>query len=499
MIPAIVKNGYGASYLCVDGKPFPILGGELHNSASSSLDHMQKQVWPSLRGLEMNTVLAAVSWETIEPREGEYDFSLLAGLVEQARTEKMHLVLLWFGLWKNGESYYVPTWVKVDKRRFFRAMFPDGRETATISPFCQEAVEKDKQAFVHIMTWLKEHDSQHTVLMVQVENELGLLGADRDDCLAARTAWQQAIPKEAQMVLGLDGCWADHSHLGESFMAWQYARDIEAIAAAGKAVLPLPMYVNAWLAQHPERAGVYPSGGPVAKLIPLWQKAAPSLDMVCPDIYVKDFKSECQRYTVCKNPLFIPEAARNAGCVANSLYAFGEHHTLGFSPFAVEDLKGIVADEMNEETLKALNISGSAFESHQTAAGLTEAYRLIAGMYPLLATQKSYGFLQGTPYENGCIMHFNHYDLQLDYLDGKYGSGGIVLPDGEGFWLVGCNVRFSVLPKLGSGEQVEILRCEEGQFAVGSWRCKRIMNGDERYVLRLDDMPCARYVHVHTF
>ncbi len=499
MIPTIVSNKQGISYLCVDGKPFPILGGELHNSASSSLTYMQEHVWPSLHGLEMNTVLAAISWETLEPQEGEFDFFLLSSLVEQAQREKMRLVLLWFGLWKNGESYYVPEWVKKDRHRFFRAKFPDGCETATISPFCMEAVEKDRQAFVRMMTWLKEHDEHHIVLMIQVENEVGLLGADRDHCDAACMAWQKPIPAEAQAVLGLTGCWENYPHLGEAFMAWQYAQDLEIIASAGKAVLPLPMYANAWLAQHPERAGVYPSGGPVAKLIPLWQKAAPSLDMLSPDIYVKDFKAECQRYKAYNNPLFIPEAARNAQCVANALYAFGECHTLGFSPFGIEDLKDTAADEVSAETLEALNIASSAFESQQTAEGLSATYRLIAGMYPLLAVRKSYGFLRGNPHENGSMMRLDRYDLQLDYLDGKYGSGGIVLPDDDGFWLAGCNVRFHVLPKIGSGEQVEILCYEEGGFSSGVWQRKRLMNGDERYVLWLGDMPCARYVRVHVF
>ena len=282
-------------------------------------------------------------------------------------------------------------------------------------------------------------------------------------------------------------------------MAWHYAQAVEAIAAAGKAVLPLPMYANAWLAQHPDRAGVYPSGGPVAKLIPLWQKAAPSLDMLSPDIYVKDFKTECQRYAAHGNPLFIPEAARNAGCVSKVLYAFGEHHVLGFSPFGIEDLQGAALDEVSEETLKALNIAASAFESSQTAAGLAEAYRLLDGMYPRLINDHSRGFLQGNPYESGCILSFAKYDVQLDYQEGSYGSGGIILPDHEGFWLVGCNVRFAVLPKLSSGKQVEILRYEEGHFVDGAWQRKRILNGDERYDLRLYDMPCARYVRVHTY
>ncbi len=293
MLPTIVSIKHGISYLCADGKPFPILGGELHNSASSSLTYMQEHVWPSLHGMEMNTALAAISWETFEPQEGQFDFFCCLALLSRRKKKRYGSFFCGSIYGKNGESYYVPEWVKKDRHRFFRARFPDGCETATISPFCMEAVEKERQAFVRMMTWLKEHDEHHTVLMIQVENEVGLLGTDRDHCDAACMAWQKPIPAEAQDVLGLTGCWENYPHLGEAFMAWQYAQDLESIASAGKAVLPLPMYANAWLAQHPERAGVYPTGGPVARLIPLWQKAAPSLDMLSPDIYVKDFKTEC--------------------------------------------------------------------------------------------------------------------------------------------------------------------------------------------------------------
>lgn len=497
MIPAIRFTESGCAYLQVDSKPFPMLAGELHNSASSDPSFMQETVWPALRGLGLNTVLAAISWEMIEPQEEQWDLTVVETLLQQARTENMHLVLLWFGLWKNGESYYVPEWVKVDRHRFFRAMLPDGRETATISPFCTEAVEMDRRAFEHIMACLRDHDKAHTVLMVQVENELGLMGADRDHCPAAAAAWRSRIPAEAQEVLGITGCWADHPDSGEAFMAWYYARAVDRIASAGKAVYPLPMYANAWLAQHPERAGVYPSGGPVAKLLPLWQKAAATLDMLSPDIYVKDFKTECQRYARHGNPLFIPETARNAGCVARAIYAFGEHHALGFSPFGIEDLRGLPADEISEETLKALNIAASAFDSGITASGLTAAYQLLAGVYPLLVGRESRGFLQGNPYESGCILGFADYDIQLDYMDGEYGSGGLILPDRDGFWLIGCNVRFAVWPKPGDMRTVEILRYEEGVFREGEWIRGRVMNGDERYDLRLGNLPCARYIRIH--
>ena len=80
------EKGFGTLY--VNDEPFLILGGELHNSSSSNLQYMEKQVWPRLKELNLNTVLLPVAWENIEKEEGVYDFSLLEELIFQARREK---------------------------------------------------------------------------------------------------------------------------------------------------------------------------------------------------------------------------------------------------------------------------------------------------------------------------------------------------------------------------------------------------------------------------
>ena len=110
--------GRGAqAQLIVDGKPFLILGGELANSSASSLAYLEP-VWPRLAKMRLNTLLAPVSWELMEPVEGRFDYSLVDGLLKQARANNMRLVLLWFGSWKDSMSSYVPAWVKRDQARF---------------------------------------------------------------------------------------------------------------------------------------------------------------------------------------------------------------------------------------------------------------------------------------------------------------------------------------------------------------------------------------------
>ncbi len=261
MLPEIRTDEYGISRLWVDGKEFPILGGELHNSSSSSLEYMQTHVWPWLHGLNLNTVLLPVTWEAIEPSENDFDFTLVEGLIRQAKDQQMKLVLLWFGLWKNGESHYVPLWVKKNTDRFTRVIGPYGKVFSTISPFCDAAIESDKKAFSALMAFLMENDPEHTVIMVQIENEMGILGADRDYSVPAQEAFQQRIPECITELYGKDGTWerAFGADAAEVFMAWRYATVTEKIAAAGKGKKDIPMYVNAWLELHPNTS--YPCRG----------------------------------------------------------------------------------------------------------------------------------------------------------------------------------------------------------------------------------------------
>ena len=100
-----IKELDGIKTLFVYNETFLILGGEVHNSESSSLEYMAERVWPCIADLNMNTVVVPVTWELLEPCEGQFDFTLVDGLIDQARANGMHLILLWFGLWKNSESY----------------------------------------------------------------------------------------------------------------------------------------------------------------------------------------------------------------------------------------------------------------------------------------------------------------------------------------------------------------------------------------------------------
>jgi beta-galactosidase GanA len=350
-----IKMENGTGQLIVNGQAYLILGGELGNS-SAGTQAQADLIVPKLARMHVNTILMPVAWEQVEPKEGSFDFAILDHWIETARKHDMRLVLLWFGSWKNAFSNYAPAWVKSDPKRFPRAQSADGRPLEILSTLAEETRRCDSRAFAALMRHLRERDSQqHTVVMVQVENEVGYLGPGRDRSPEANRLFQGSVPdalmrslvaRRLQLTPELGAHFNEHGKswsevfgdaANEVFMAWNYGSFIEAVTRAGKNEYPLPMYVNAQLPAPQERAGEYPSGGPHPYYLEVWRAAAPSIDFYSPDIYWPNFEYWVQRYQIPGNPIFIPEA-RLESAPYNALYAYGQGRAFGFSPFAIESL-----------------------------------------------------------------------------------------------------------------------------------------------------------------
>jgi hypothetical protein len=393
-IPHLKKQGT-ATQLIVDGKPFLAVTGELGNNTASSLENM-KEVWPRLVSGNLNCILAGVSWAQVEPTEGHYEFATVDGVIKQARENHLKLVFLWFASWKNGTSSYPPVWVKQDYKRFPRIEVKGGRHIELLSALGDASRDADARAFRALMTHIKLVDGeQHTVLMIQVENEVGVLRDSRDRSPAANKAFNGPVPKELMDYLQkhkdtlapelkevmaaqgnkTSGTWEEvfgpgkpdsvdmpvqtsvallgreeydtgwrklHWPVDEIFMAWNYARYVNKVVEEGKAGYAIPMYVNAWL-QQPSMAwpGTYPSGGPLPQVHDIWRAGAPAIDILAPDLYLEYFDEVCARFTRNGNPLFIPETSANPVNVVN---AFIKWNAIGYSPFAIERGAGPSAD-----------------------------------------------------------------------------------------------------------------------------------------------------------
>lgn len=352
---APVRVDTATGQLLVDGKPYLIFGGELGNSSAGTLAQAD-EILPRMARMHLNTVLMPVAWEQIEPVEGKFDFAILDHWVDVARAQNMHLVPLWFGSWKNAFSEYAPEWVKADTKRFPRARTGDGAPTEILSTFGAETLRADSKAFAALMAHLKEKDAaQHTVLMIQVENEVGFLGSERDRSEEANRAFTEAVPAQLHERLVARGnhlspelCAHFHPEgrtwrevfgdaANEVFMAWRYATFVDAVVDAGKKQYELPMYMNAQLPAYMERAGDYPSGGPHPYYLDVYRATAQHIDFYSPDIYWPEFAYWVNRYRAAGMPVFVPEARLEVGAY-NALYAYGAAGALGFCPFGINSL-----------------------------------------------------------------------------------------------------------------------------------------------------------------
>lgn len=503
----IVQLLDGFPALFVDGKPFLALAGEVHNSSSSSPAYMERAVWPNLEGLHLNTLLVPVSWEQIEPVKDQFDFTVIDALVEQAKNRNIRLVVLWFGLWKNAGSSYIPGWMKKDRKTYFRAQRHDGTTINTISPFCEAAVERDARAFAAFMAHLRETDADHTVIAIQVENEIGLR-IERDHCPIAEKTFRQPVPQELAKALGVSGTWEEAfgRDAGESMMAWAFASAVEKIASSGKAELDLPCYCNVWVEQPPYRAGTYPSGGPVIKVQPIWKATAPSLFGFGPDLYVNYAPEMLDAYSANGNPLFIPEFRKDAQAATYLLYAVAGCNAICVSPFGVEDIQmdPDKLEKMPRSLLISLDIDGSAVNVTGTAPFLAESYRLLGNMWELILEYRGSGRIKAFVYRNDDktkqILSFTKYDVQVNYSrqqENVPGSGGFIIElNDDEFLVVGTRFSFQFVPKLGEPCEIDIITYEEGEWCCGRWQRGRILNGDERR-LKVEEMPTVRKVEVY--
>jgi hypothetical protein len=486
------SSAHPVTQLIVDGKPFLMLSGELHNSSSSSLDYM-KPIWPQLAAMHLNTVVTPLSWELIEPEEGKYDFSLVDGLLAQARENRERVVFLWLASWKNGMSSYPPVWVKRDTKRFPRVVV-NGAEVNILSTLGPQTGHADARAFTALMAHIRQVDGQqHTVLMMQVENEVGILGAARDHSPAADKAFAGPVPPELTGYLQshratlypellelwqasgakTSGTWQEvfgaSPRTEEIFMAWHYAKFVQAVTAAGKSAYPLPMYVNTWLGGGDAKPGDYPSGGPQPRVVDIWKAAGSAIDIYCPDLYAPDFAGWTARYHRDGNPLFIPETNGGPAGASGAFYAVGEHQALGISPFGIDGW-----------------LPGGWAAKNDPDDELSAAYKALGALSPVLLATTDSKLIHGFQLDKdhpAVKFDINGYavEVSLDEIFGhraERGFGLIVATGPNSF--IGAGKGFRVGFATAPGQpKVGLAAIDEGDFRDGQFLPNRRLNGDE--------------------
>ncbi|MGM8227957.1 DUF5597 domain-containing protein [Cellvibrio sp. ARAG 10.3] len=513
-IPSLVSQN-GRHALMVDGEPYLILGAQTNNSANYPA--ALKDVWPTLEKMHANTLSIPVAWEQIEPEEGKFDFSFVDYLVKESRKRGLRLNLLWFATWKNNAPHYAPAWVKLDNKRFPRVVKQDGDTLNSLSPHFRTTLEADKKAFVALMSHLKKIDKQHTVILVQVENEVGTYGSVRDFSPTAQRLFNSPVPETLVKKLGTkSGTWAQvfGKDADEFFHAYHIAIYVDEIAAAGKAVKPLPMNVNVALRNpfNPGLPGQYSSGGPTDNVIDIWKAAAAHIDMLSPDIYFRDYKAVdkvLELYSRPDNALFVAEIG-NDQPFARYFFSTLGYQGIGFAPFGMDD-----TDYVNYP-LGTREMNDAAIEH------FAQNYRLLAPMAREWAklsferkvwgvaepvdtnvTNKKIWNAEATPEEQKAeavknaanytqLLDLGLWDAEVTYgrhmfwIDPPVGnnpsSGGVLiaqLSDNE-YLVTGYRARVTFKGSAEvQGKKYMIDRVEEGHYKDGQWVFERVWNGDQ--------------------
>lgn len=492
-IPHLEKQG-NTFQLVVKGKPFLILGGELGNSSFTSLEYMNP-IWPKLKTMNLNTILAPVYWELIEPVESKYDFELYDQLIKEARDYDLKIVFLWFGSWKNSMSSHAPSWVKKDQQRFPRIKDDKGKSQEILTPFSEENLKADLKAFQALMKHIKEIDeNENTVIMMQPENEIGMLPTARDYHPLANKKFRENVPTElmqylkknkGNLVPEFSEVWARNGyrdsgtweeifgkgvHTDEIFMAWYYSKFTNEIAKVGKAIYPLPMYVNAALNRSGWLPGSYPSAGPLPHLMDIWKAGGSSIDFLSPDFYNPDLKHWCDLYTREGNPLFIPEHAFDNTVAAKAAYVFGHYEAIGFSPFSIESIN-------NPET-----------------EPLGKIYNLLNQLTPIITANQGKHRIEGVLFDKEnreSVFQLGNYEFTFRHSytlgyeanskkDTWETTGAIIIQTGENeFYLSGSGIVATFKNFKNPNLIVGILKVDEGKFENNKWKVIRHMNGDQ--------------------
>lgn len=514
----ISKNGKHA--LMVDGAPFIMLGSQTNNS--SNYPAALKDVWPSFKKMGANTLSIPVAWEQIEPEEGKFDFSYLDVLLKEARENDAKLVLLWFATWKNNAPHYAPAWVKLDNKRFPRVVKQDGDTLNSMSPFGKNTLAADKKAFVELMKYLAKRDKEHTVIMVQVENEVGTYGSVRDFSPTAQQVFNAPVPSELTEKLNLKaGSWSQvfGKDADEFFHAYYIAKYCDEITAAGKAIKNLPMYVNVALRNpfNPGLPGQYSSGGGTDNVLHIWKAAAPNIDLIAPDIYFRDYKTATKvldLYARPDNALFVAEIG-SAQPYARYFFPTMGKGGIGFSPFGMDDTPytnyplgaEIYDDEIIRNFAQVYGLVSPMMREWAKLSFESNVWGVAEPLDTTTDTQKIWN-AEATPEEkekhikDRAAALTQHLDLGLWDAEVTYGrpmfwieppkgntpaSGGALIAqlDENEYLVTAYNARVELKPsKEIANKKYMIVRVEEGHYSQkkgeeGKWVMHRVWNGDQ--------------------
>ena len=501
----VYKNGRHA--LMVDGQPFLILGAQCNNS--SAWPAMLPKVWSAMEALHVNTLEIPIYWEQFEPQPGKYDYSVIDAIITQARERNLRLVLLWFATWKNGSNHYMPQWMKLQPEKYPNMIDKNGRPIDSPSPHAEATLEADIKAFSAFMSHLKDFDKEHTVIMVQVENEPGSWDTVRDYSPKAQRVFDSPVPAAAISAMKLspksNRSWPEvfGRDADEFFQVWHVATYIGKVAAAGKAIYPIPLYVNGSIRDplNPGWPPTYQVGGPNDNVFELWKAAAPAVDIVAPDIYIgntEGYLKALELYTRPDNPLFVPETI-GFGPLTRFFFTALEYGAIGYAPFGMDDTRvrmgqgGTPLSPEEKYGATALNYRMFKPMARQIAQLSFDGKVQTAVQLAAVASDAERGnSVDRVNYVTDKSLHFDGWDADIAFgtfsrlaraqTQPEAPDGRILIAElskGQ-YLLAGYHARVMFRPTgKNKGRPWQYLMVEEGRYVDGEFKADRILNGDQ--------------------
>ena len=500
----------------IHGDPIFLAGLQAHNS-STGTDMLDKAIH-AIHLYGGNVLETPIYWYDIEPEMNVYRMDMVKDTIDRCRAANLHLILLWFGTSKNGHPNYVPEYIKLDPMTYRLARSVDGAPLAALTPHCMATLERDALAFEQVMSFLKEYDGQTgTVVAVQIENEMGIGYTDRDYSSLARADYEKPLPSELWDVQ-LEDCgevsgantWRGHfgRHAHEAFCAWYHARYIGTIAERGRKIYPFPALITNVMvgeSRFEEPGKCYNAGAAVGRVLDIWKKGAPELDLLCPDIYDPEasaYNRIAGRYARPDNALFVPESPATGE--PNSLHAIravAEYGAIGICGFGAES----ALDNDGNLTEAAYPMSVT-MKTLMNAAPLILKYR---------GTDKIHSFIQ-EEFAHNQYIRLDNYHVVATFMRGSNppppclgsrinlripenrkhlearGRGLLIQTAPDEFFLAGAglSVDFYKRPdpsdpnpwqqlSTRQNDQLNFLSVEEGHFEGDQWVVDYIRNGDE--------------------
>jgi len=269
----------GRRIFMVDHRPFLILGAQSDVWTIAPQDEKADQEFIYARFLNCNMIEVPLRWAQIEPGEGHYDMTPLKWIIDQGRNHGLKVGLLWHGSNLSGTARapsarkkggftgieFAPGYILDDPARFSRVIDTDGDLTFSLSPLDPDTLDREKSALRKLCEFIRSYDKEHTVVLIQVENEPWIVyGKTKSGRITNMDGSDQSMAKYRR-----EG-WTDPV----AFSVKQLALYIKELVDVATEVAGLPTYCN-FIADRPGQAAAY-------------LETISNLTLVAPDIYSRD-------------------------------------------------------------------------------------------------------------------------------------------------------------------------------------------------------------------